>query len=66
MAHKSIWETSVTVHATLKEKTNTTLLEIAKEFKGRLSKAKIIEQLLNESPTFKNKMDELEKEDFFV
>jgi len=60
---KKFWDQRVTMHLTVKQKTNTTLIEIAKELNKPIKQ--IVETLLEESETYKNKFKELEKEGRF-
>ena len=64
MAKKEFWDTKITMHLTVKQKTNVTLIELAKELNKPIKQ--IIETLLEESETYKNKLKELEKEGRFV
>ncbi len=59
MAKKDFWDTKVTMHLTVKQKTNATLVELAKEFNKPVSQ--ILDFLLEESKTYKNKFKEFEE-----
>jgi len=61
---KDFWDTKVTMHLTVKQKTNAVLVELAKEFNKPIKQ--IVEVLLEESKTYKNKLKELEKEGRFA
>jgi len=61
---KDFWDTKVTMHLTVKQKTNATLVELAKEFNKPVSQ--ILDFLLEESKTYKNKFKELEEEGRFA
>jgi len=60
---KEIYDSSVTVHLTLKEKVNLVLFMLAKEHEA--TKSKVLEKIISESDTFKEKLSELEEEGFF-
>jgi len=57
---KDIYDSAVTLHITVKERTNIILLDIATEKES--TKSRIIETLLKESKTFRQKYKELKKE----
>jgi hypothetical protein len=59
---KDVMDCSVTVHLTLKEKANLVLYMLAKESSS--TKSKVLEQVISESPTFKEKLSKLEAEGF--
>ena len=61
---KSIWECCITVHSSIKEKTNSVLLALAKE-KGS-QKSKIMQELIETHPDYEKKKIEMEKEGFFI
>ena len=61
---KDFWDTKVTMHLTVKQKTNATLIELAKELNKPIKQ--IVESLLEESETYKNKLKELEEEGRFT
>ncbi|WP_201353828.1 hypothetical protein [Hydrogenimonas urashimensis] len=56
---KDVLDSSLTLHLTVKERTNRVLFELAKE--NEATKSKILEMLLKESPPFKQKYEELKK-----
>jgi hypothetical protein len=60
---KTFWDTRLTMHLTFTQKTNEILKELAME-KGVPYK-QILEQIINESETFKKKEQELEQEGRF-
>ncbi len=60
---KNIWDQAITFHPTIKQKTNFILVELAKDMD--LPVTKILEKLLYESTTFKQKEKELEKKGYF-
>jgi len=60
---KDVMDSSVTVHLTLKERINLVLYMLAKD--NEATKSKVLEQLISESTTFKEKLSELESEGFF-
>ena len=64
MANKSIWECCITVHSSIKEKTNSVLLALAKEKGGQ--KSKIMQELIESHPEYEKKKKEMEEDGFFV
>ena len=60
---KSIWEQRITWHTTIRQDTNSVLIEIAKEKKMPLKR--VLETLIKESETFKKKFEEMKKEGYF-
>ena len=60
---KDLKESSVTVHLTIKEKSNLVLYMLAKETEA--TKSKVLEKIISESETFKNKLHELESNGLF-
>ncbi len=62
--HKSIWDCSITVHSSIKEKTNSVLLALAKD-KGSM-KSKIMQELIETHPEYERKKIEMEREGFFI
>ena len=56
---KDVMDSAMTLHLTVKERTNLVLLELAKE--KEVTKSKVIEELLKESPSFNKKMKKLQE-----
>ncbi len=61
---KSIWECCITVHSSIKEKTNTVLLALA-VYRGS-KKSKIMKELVETHPEYKKKKEEMEEEGYFI
>ena len=61
---KSIWECCITVHSSIKEKTNTVLLALAVE-KGS-KKSKIMQELVETHPDYLRKYKEMKSGGFFI
>ena len=61
---KRIWDCHITLHSSIKEKMNTVLLSLAREKKCQ--KSRIIQELIETHPEYKKKMEEMEKDDFFI
>lgn len=64
MSKKSIWECAITVHSSIKEKTNSVLLSLARE-KGT-QKSKIMQELIESHPEYKKKTKEMEEDGYFI
>jgi len=60
---KTFWDTRLTMHLTFTQKTHEILKELAIE--KRVPYKQILEQIINESETFRKKEKELEKEGRF-
>ena len=61
---KSIWECCITVHSSIKEKTNSVLLALAKDKGGQ--KSKIMQELIESHPDYVKKVKEMEREGYFI
>ena len=61
---KSIWDCHITLHSSIKEKTNSVLLSIAKDKK--CMKSRIMQDLIESHPEFQKKKEEMEKEGYFI
>ncbi len=64
MGKKNIWDCCITVHSSIKEKTNTVLLALAKD-KGS-QKSKIMQELIETHPDYEKKKKEMEIEGYFI
>ncbi len=60
---KNVYDSAVTLHLTVKERTNIILCELAAEQEA--TKSKIIEELLKESETFQIKYKTLKTRNYF-
>ncbi len=60
---KDVLDSALTLHLTVKERTNRILYELAKEQEA--TKSKILETLLHESASFKKKLEDLKKKGVF-
>jgi len=60
---KSIWEQAITFHVTVPQKTNFVLVELAKDMGVPIKR--VIENILNESAVYKDKLKELENKGHF-
>jgi len=61
---KSIWDCHITLHSSIKEKTNSVLLSIARD--KDLQKSRVMQELIESHPEFKKKREEMEKEGYFI
>jgi len=62
--NKSIWDCHLTVHWSIKERTNSVLLNMAKD-KG-VAKAKIAQKLLESHPEYLKYEEEMNEKEFFL
>lgn len=60
---KNIWEQAITFHTTVSQKTNFVLVELAKDMGVPIKR--VIENILKESATYKQKEKELEGKGYF-
>lgn len=54
----------MTLHLSIKEKTNTILLSIARD--NDCQKSRIIQKLIETHPEYQKKVEEMEKEGYFI
>jgi hypothetical protein len=64
MGRKNIWDCHMTLHFSIKEKTNSVILSIAKE--KQCQKSRVIQKLLESHPEYKEKVKQMEDEGFFI
>ena len=60
---KNIWDQAITFHLTVPQKTNFVLVELAKDMGVPIKR--VVENILKESKTYKQKEKELEEKGFF-
>ena len=61
---KSIWDGHITLHSSIKERTNSVLLSLARD--KNCMKSRIIHELIESHPEFKKKRKDMEKEGYFI
>lgn len=64
MSKKSIWDCHITFSSSIKEKMNSALLSLARE-KG-CQKSRVMQELIETHPDYRKKVEEMEKEGFFI
>ena len=64
MSKKSIWESTITVHFSIREDMNSVLLALARD-KDIKVKSTILQKVLETHPDYIKKKEEMEKENYF-